>query len=163
MIQNVRIMRLFRAIEWTQVAYNCLSLIFVFYAISSTLTTMLEYRNLGVYRNKYRYKIMYLFNTHVIVIGVIAGAYIALSVFLDVQLFENIYDDPIVQFFRRFDRELPYVFGALMYGHHIAYKKKQVALNVFNIQIISELRQQKESLNLLVQELSSSNRNSLLN
>jgi hypothetical protein len=163
MLQNVRIMRLFRTIEWIQVAYNCLSLTIVFYTIAATLTTLLEYHRLGIYRNRYRYKILYLFNVHILFCGAIAVTYIGLSMFMDIRFFENIYPDLIIHFFKRFDRVLPYVFAALIYGYHIAYKKRQAAKDLFTDERISALEQKNEQLVLWVRELENSKRSSLLN
>jgi hypothetical protein len=162
-LQNVKYMRLFRTIEWIQVAYNCISLAIVFYAIAATLTTLLEYRRLGIYRDKFRFKILYIFNTHLLFCGAIAVTYIGVSMFLDLRFFENIYPDLFIHFFKRFDRILPYIFAALIYGYHVAYKKKHVAKDQFKDERISTLEEQNQHLMKWVQEIQNSNRSSLLN
>jgi hypothetical protein len=163
MIQNVKFIRFFRTIEWIQMAYNCISLVIVFYAISATFTTLLEYRRLGIYRDRYRYKILYVFNTHILFCGAIAVSYIAMSMFLDIRFFENIYPDLFMHFFKRFDRVLPYVFAALIYGHHVAYKKKHVAKDLFKDERIAVLEEQNKHMMQWIQEIKNSNRSSLLN
>lgn len=161
LIQNIKVMRFFRTIEWIQLAYNCLSLIIVFYSISYLLTTLLEHRRLGVYR--YRYKIMYLFNVHLLFCGVIVLTYIGTSMFLDMRFFENIYPDTFIHFFRRFDRVLPYLPMALIYGYHLAYRKKQAGKDIYKDELITILREKNKQLELWVQEKQIGGRNSLLN
>jgi hypothetical protein len=163
LIQNIKIMRFFRTIDWIQVAYNLLSLTIVFYAIASTLTILLEYRRLGVYRKRHRYKIMYLFNVHLLFCGMIVLTYIGTSMFLDMRFFENIYPDNFIHFFKRFDRVLPYLPTALIYGYHIAYRKKQVGKDIYKDELISTLQEKNRQLELWVQEKQIGGRNSLLN
>ncbi len=138
---------------WMQIGFNCLSLIIVFYAVSFTLSAFLQYRSMGIYGDKYRYKILYIFNTHLLFCGVIVAVYVGLSMYLDIKLFENIYPDFVIHFYRRFDRAQLAVWPAIGYAFFIAYEKKQAAKEAEKDEYIYMMEEHTKYMEEWVREL----------
>jgi hypothetical protein len=161
-LQVVKIIAHQKLIFWMQLAYNYLSLVIVFYAITGTLTTFFKYYALGIRSNKYRHKIFYIFNTQLLLIVVIIVAYILVSIFMDTNFFENIYPDYFFHFFQRFNRVLAYIFAAIGYAYFLFYKNKQITKNIMNEERITMWQERSQEMEQIIWELKN-NRNSLLN